>query len=125
MYRVAGPMLLLALAPLVPASLAAQEITALTEDLCDTCSIEIAPDVVLGTDGESVIGIAWDIQRLADGRFVMAFQDVTYEFTVFSADGSDYRRVGREGEGPGEYAHVFFVREEGGQLHGSTGEEGD
>lgn len=116
MYRVAGPMLLLALAPLVPASLAAQEITALTEDLCDTCSIEIAPDVVLGTDGESVIGIAWDIQRLADGRFVMAFQDVTYEFTVFSADGSDYRRVGREGEGPGEYAHVFFVREEGGQL---------
>ena len=117
MYRMTGPMLLLALVSLAPTTAAAQNVTVLTEHLCDTCSIEITPDVVLGTDGESVVGIAWDIQRLEDGRFVMAFQDVTYEFTVFSADGSDYRRVGREGEGPGEYAHVFFVREQGGQFH--------
>ena len=116
-YRVAGPMLLLAPVSVAPATAAAQNVTVLTEDLCDTCSIEITPDVVLGTDGESVVGIARDIRRLEDGRFVMASRDATYEFTVFSADGSDYRRVGREGEGPGEYAHVFFVREQGGQFH--------
>ncbi len=102
---------------LFPAPTAAQQVTVLREDLCTTCSIEVTPDVELGTDGESVIGVAWDIHRLPDGRFVMAFQDVTYEFTIFSADGSSYRRVGQQGEGPGEYAHVYFVRDAGGHLH--------
>lgn len=96
----------------------AQEVTTLTEDLCTTCSIELTPDAVLGTDGESVIGIALDIQRLSDGRFVMAFDyPVPYEFTVFPADGPEFRRVGRAGEGPGEYAHVWLVREHGDELH--------
>ena len=97
----------------------AQQVRVLTEDLCETCSIALTPDVLLGTDGESVIDIAWDIQRLSDGRFTMAFQNVSAwaEFTVFSADGSEYRRVGREGEGPGEYARVVFVREHGEELH--------
>ena len=112
----------LAIAALGPAPASAGQATAgqatvLTEDLCTACSIELTPDVLLGTDGESVIGVAWDIHRLADGRFLMAFQDVNYEFTVFSADGSEFRRVGREGEGPGEYAHVWFVRELGDDLH--------
>ena len=74
---------------LAPTPAAAQQVTVLREDLCTTCSIEVTPDVELGTDGESVIGVAWDIHRLPDGRFVMAFQDVTYEFTIFSADGSN------------------------------------
>ena len=91
----------------------AQEVIVLAEDTCGACSIELTQDVLLGADGESVIGVAWDIQRLSDGRFVMAFQDVMYEFTVFSADGSEFRRVGREGEGPGEYAHVWWEREHG------------
>lgn len=109
---------LVALPPLAaPATARAQETTVLTEDLCTTCSIEAIPDVELGNDGESVIGVAWDIHRRPDGRFVMAFQDVTYEFTIFSADGSGFQRVSREGEGPGEYAHVYFVRESGGELH--------
>lgn len=96
----------------------AQQTTILTEDLCTTCTIELTPDAVLGTDGESVIGIALDIQRLSDGRFVMAFDyPVPHEFTVFSADGSQFTRVGRAGEGPGEYAHVWFVREHGEELH--------
>ena len=47
----------------------------------------------------------------------MAFQDVIYEFTIFSADGSEFQRVGREGEGPGEYRFVFRVREHAGLLH--------
>ena len=102
---------------LPPTTTSAQEITALTDDLCTACSIETTPDALLGTDGESVIGIAWDIQRLSDGRFTMAFQDVNYEFTIFSADGSEFQRVGREGEGPGEYAFVFWVREHAGLLH--------
>ena len=114
---------LLALAP--PTTTSAQEITALTDDLCTACSIETTPDAVLGADGESVIGIAWDIQRLSDGRFTMAFQDVIYEFTIFSPDGSEFQRVGREGEGPGEYAFVFWVREHAGLLHvSSTGSGG-
>ncbi len=113
---IATPVLaLLAPGPLTPTS--AQEVTTLTEDLCAACSIEATPDVLLGTDGESVIGIAWDIQRLSDGRFTMAFQDVITEFTIFSADGSDFQRVGREGEGPGEYRFVFRVREHAGMLH--------
>ncbi len=98
-------------------SVRAQETTVLTEDLCASCTIELTPDVVLGTDGESVIGLALDIERLSDGRFVIAFDDVMYEFTVFSADGSEFRRVGRAGEGPGEYGHVWFVREHDDMLH--------
>ncbi|MDE2795918.1 MAG: hypothetical protein OXL34_13945 [Gemmatimonadota bacterium] len=94
-----------------PFAASAQGVTVLTEDICATCSIELLPDVVLGTDGESVIGLALDIARLSDGRFAFAFDDVMYEFTVFSADGSESRRVGRAGEGPGEYGHVWFVRE--------------
>ena len=95
----------------------AQGIRVLKEDLCTTCTIELTPDAVLGTDGESVIGIALDIQRLSDGRIAMAFDyPVPHEFTVFAADGSEFRRVGRAGEGPGEYAHVWFVREHGGEL---------
>ncbi|MCY4573893.1 MAG: hypothetical protein OXF01_13950 [Gemmatimonadetes bacterium] len=94
-----------------------QEITILTEDQCASCTIEVTPDIVLGTDGESVIGYAVDIQRLSDGRFVMAFDDAPYEFTVFSADGSAYRRVGRRGQGPGEYGHVWTIREHGDRLH--------
>ena len=77
-----------------PPDALAQEVTVLTEDLCETCSIEAIPDVVLGNDGESVIAIALDIQRLSDGRFVMAFDyPVPHEFTVFSADGAEFRRV--------------------------------
>ena len=96
-----------------------QEVTVLTENPCASCSLEITPDVLLGADGESVIGSAWDIQRLSDGRFTMAFQNVSAwaEFTIFSADGSAFRRVGREGEGPGEYGHVVWVREHGEELY--------
>lgn len=109
--------LLLSLVILTPAPAAAQEVTVLREDLCAACSIELTPDVVLGTDGESVIALALDIQRLSDGRFVMSFDEAPNEFTVFSADGTEYRRVGRAGEGPGEYGHVWFVREHGDRLH--------
>ena len=111
---------LAALALLVlPSPASAQEVTVLTENLCASCALEITPDVLLGADGESVIGSAWDIQRLSDGRFTMAFQNISAwaEFTVFSADGSDFRRVGREGEGPGEYGHVVWVREHGEELY--------
>lgn len=113
-----GPILAaFTLALLTPSPTVPQQVTTLTEDLCAACSIEFTPDVLLGADGESVIGIAWDIQRLPDGRFAMAFQDVITEFTIFSADGSDFQRVGREGEGPGEYRFVFWVREHAGMLN--------
>lgn len=96
----------------------AQEITILVEDLCETCSIEITPDVVLGTDGESVTEYARDLHRLADGRFVMTFQIHSGgEFTVFAADGSSFRRIGRRGEGPGEYQRVYRVRDHGSRFH--------
>ena len=103
----------------LPAPAHPQEVTALTEDLCASCSLEITPDVLLGADGESVIGSAWDIQRLSDGRFTMAFQNIAAwaEFTIFSADGADFHRVGREGEGPGEYGQVVWVREHGEELY--------
>ena len=84
-------------------SASAQETTVLTEDFCTACLIELTPDVLLGADGESVIGVAMDIERLSDGRFVMTFAAARYEFTIFSADGADFQRVGRAGEGPGEY----------------------
>ncbi|MDE2794600.1 MAG: hypothetical protein OXL34_07255 [Gemmatimonadota bacterium] len=50
---------LLALSTL-PSPARPQEGTVLTEDLCATCSLEVIPDVLLGADGESVIGMAWD-----------------------------------------------------------------
>ena len=113
----ASPVVLSALATLlVPHVAHPQEVTVLAEDLCAACSIELTPDAVLGSDGESVVALANEIQRLADGRFVMAFDAAPNEFTVFSANGAEYRRVGRAGEGPGEYGHVLFVREHGDRL---------
>lgn len=100
-----------------PATARAQEVTVLMQDLCNTCSIEITPDVVLGTDGESVIAYTRDFHRLADGRFVMTFDHTPGEFTVFAADGSSFRRIGRQGEGPGEYQRVYRVRDHGGRFH--------
>lgn len=74
---------LLALSAL-PSPARPQEVTVLTEDLCATCSLEVIPDALLGTDGESVIGMAWDIHRLSDGRFTMTFAQAWSEFTIFS-----------------------------------------
>ena len=95
----------------------AQQVAVLAEDLCETCSIEITPDIVLGTDGESVIAYTRDLHRLADGRFVMTFDYTPGEFTVFAADGSSFRRIGRQGEGPGEYQRVYRVRDHDGRFH--------
>ena len=100
-----------------PGAARVQEVATLVEDLCGTCSIEITPDVVLGTDGESVIAYTRDFHRLADGRFVMTFDQTPGEFTVFAADGSSFRRIGRQGEGPGEYQRAYRVRDHGGRFH--------
>lgn len=95
----------------------AQQVTVLAEDLCTTCSIELTPDAVLGTDGESVIEFTRDFHRLADGRFVMTFDLTPGEFTVFAADGSSFRRIGRQGEGPGEYRRAYRVRDHGSRFY--------
>ena len=100
-----------------PGAARAQEFATLVEDLCGTCAIEITPDVVLGTDGESVIGYTRDFHRLADGRFVMTFDYTPGEFTVFAADGSSFRRIGRQGEGPGEYQRAYRVRDHGSRFY--------
>ena len=100
-----------------PAALAGQDRTVLEFDPCAGCKIEVSKDIVLGSDGESLLGGVAQVARLHDGRIAVVFDPVDYEFTVFSADGSKWTRVGRKGEGPGEYGWIQSLLARGDRLH--------
>lgn len=96
--------------------LAAQS-TLLTFDPCTQCRLDVTYGVTLGEDGNSVIGRFTEAVRLEDGRLAVVFTNVDHEFTVFSADGAEWARVGRRGEAPGEYEWIKWLEAAGGNLH--------
>ena len=108
-------------APVHAATLAnaggAQEVTVVTtSDPCTTC-IELTQETVLGLSGEPLLPGAADVERLKDGRVVVLYNTPADEISVFSSDGSTSIVVGRDGEGPGEYRSIRWIRSVGDYLH--------
>ncbi len=75
------------------------------------CSLGEEPTFYVGDDEGSeelwfsrVLGLA----RLSDGSVAVA-DDASSEVRIFDADGIHIRSMGREGEGPGEFDHLWFM----------------
>lgn len=75
------------------------------------CSLGEEPTFLVGDDEGSeelwfsrVLGVA----RLSDGSVAVA-DDVSSEVRIFDAAGNHLRSMGRRGEGPGEFDHIWFM----------------
>lgn len=81
-------------------------------DCSGDCALEIEELVTLGdttgaTDG--FVGRPAALLRRPDGSFLLADRLDPGALKLFSAEGTFVRRVGRRGEGPGEYQIVQFL----------------
>jgi hypothetical protein len=85
---------------------------------CPECRIELEEVVTLGSpDGEGALATSALMVRMdSRGRFVVLLIDESPPY-VFSADGSFIQRLGREGEGPGEYLNVWTMEVSGDELY--------
>ncbi len=71
---------------------------------CRGCDVQPEPVVRLGTmDGEGVLGAPNSVARRANGEWVVTDYQARGTLQVFTAAGQFSRRIGRLGEGPGEY----------------------
>jgi hypothetical protein len=97
---------------------ARQQEVLLSRASCERCGITVTPVVTLGdSDGPGAIGSISTIDRLADGRYVLSYDEADDELVVFSPEGRFLRRVGRRGNGPGEFQFIRWVRAVGDELH--------
>lgn len=81
--------------------------------------IDMQPGPILegGTlDEDDWVSSFGGMEVLADGRFLL-WELIADRFLVASPDLPDRRWIGREGEGPGEYRGVRWVRSHGNRLH--------
>lgn len=94
-----------------PAS-GAQTQTVLEYSPCSSCAIKVTADVVLED-----AAYAEDIRRMADGRILFVSNYDATGFRVYAGDGVLVRRVGRSGEGPGEYRYIRWTIPWGDRIH--------
>lgn len=90
---------------LVPLPAASQDVTIADAPTCPDCSIELQPLVTLGDSGEGYVSATTNVVRTDDG-FLLVLIDEPYRITEFDASGAFVRRVGRRGEGPGEFKNI-------------------
>lgn len=105
------PLLALPLLLLTPPTLPAQEVLNWGDfELCDDCGLEVTELVRLGDgDGPGIIE--------GSGRLVVWNRDLGYlvhavggaYIKVFGHDGTFQRKIGREGDGPGEFRGIIDV----------------
>lgn len=77
---------------------------------CASCRIKLTSLVTLGGDDPpdiSVVGLT--VVRLRNGEFVTTAVDGIETLAVFGRDGRFRRRIGRPGQGPGEWARPVRV----------------
>ncbi len=77
-------------------------------------SIEVASDAVLRGPW---VEQAADIQRLDSARVVFVPGQAAHALVVANVDGSRWTRVGREGQGPGEYSYIRWTVPDRSRLH--------
>jgi hypothetical protein len=99
---------LLALA--IPSAAAAQ-------NDCSPCKLDIAPIVTLGT--QSGIGELTELTAITRdrlGRYWVAAAN-GQEIAIFDATGRPMKRIGRKGQGPGEYQFISMMTAVGDEVH--------
>lgn len=77
-------------------------------------NIEASEDVVFSGDW---IDDTSDVQRLEDTRIVFVSAQQADGFFLVSTDGTEWQKIGRAGDGPGEYRYIRWVVPQGDQLH--------
>ena len=95
----------------------AQVETRLVFDPCAECRVDAVEDLVIGRDDDSVIGGISVVARLHDGSVAAVFSQADYQFVVYSPDGRNSEKVGRYGEGPGEYKWIRWLKPHGKFVH--------
>ncbi len=76
-----------------------------------TCSLGEEPTFLVGDDegtDELWFSRVLGVVRLSDGSVAVA-DDVSSEVRIFDAAGNHLRSMGRRGEGPGEFDHLWFM----------------
>ena len=108
--------LFLGLTPLIPSATLGQQVFDRTPT-CPDCRIELQPVVTLGyTDGDGAMPtIAAAVKVDSAGRYVVLLIDGSPPY-LFGPDGSFVGRVGREGEGPGEFQMASALEVTGGRI---------
>lgn len=76
--------------------------------LVEAWTVEPLPLLELGGEGDEALYQVTGAVRMRDGRIVVASMGHN-ALVVFGPDGRVLRRVGREGEGPGEFRGLFWV----------------
>jgi len=106
-----GLLLALSVRVLFPAALSAQEVVEIPDaPLCPTCEIVLDSVVVLDGRRGDYVGEPLALGRLRDGRWLLSTLHAPERIAVFDPTGRIRRTVGREGEGPGEYRFIRFIR---------------
>jgi hypothetical protein len=72
-------------------------------------AIDPEPTLVLESRGDVVLHWIRGAVRRSDGTIVLVSES-TSELLFFASDGAFVRRVGREGDGPGEFRGAFYLR---------------
>ncbi len=75
---------------------------------------KLLPDLTLGQD-ETWFGSVNDIASLGGGGFAV-FDNMQKQIILFDSTGAETRRIGRQGDGPGEYRDAFALTRVGGKL---------
>lgn len=104
---------LLGAASAAPA-LAKQEEVPLKMDSSPSWIIQVGQDVVLSGDW---VDDAGDIQRLDETRILFVSAHQADGFFVVSSDGNTWEKIGRAGDGPGEYRYIRWVVPSSGRVH--------
>lgn len=82
----------------------------LTERLCRACEIQLEPVATLGdADGPGMVSDRTVVVRDSLGRILVADGLASSRLSVFSAQGTFLRSVGRAGGGPGEYGRIWQI----------------
>lgn len=77
---------------------------------CASCEVQLTPVVTLGERmGEGFVSSPTGVGRLSDGRWVVAHRMSPSEIVVFGPSGKYLRKVGRRGEGPGEFQWITYL----------------
>jgi hypothetical protein len=76
---------------------------------CEGCDLQLELFTTIGRDFEAPINPEFTLQRLNDGRFVLASMVSGGEMQVLRSDGSYAESFGRSGPGPGEYGWIQTI----------------
>lgn len=114
-----GPLLLailgcLLVPPSATPTLAMQEEVFLKAESSPSWIVQASQDVALSGDW---VDDAGDIQRLDETRILFVSAHQADGFFVVSADGTTWEKIGRAGDGPGEYRYIRWVVPLGSHVH--------